>query len=93
VFDDTVSFLPCRTENEARTLSDLLNSDKARAYFSTYIFWDSKRPITAVLLSKINIEELAKIYGKTIESAGRFPDITSTKLEHNKKNAEQLKLI
>lgn len=93
IFDDTVYFLPCRTEYEARTLSDLLNSDKARTYFSTYIFWDSKRPITAALLSKINIEELAKIYGKTIGSAGRFLDITSTKLEHNKKNAEQLELI
>ena len=93
IFDDTVYFLPCRTENEARILCDLLNSEKAQAFFSTYIFWDSKRPITASLLSKIDIGKLAGIYGKTVESAGRLPDITLTKSEQDEKNAEQLELI
>ena len=67
IFDDTVYFLPCRTESEARILCDLLNSDKARAFFSAYIFWDSKRPITASLLNKIDIGKLAGLYGKDIE--------------------------
>ncbi len=64
VFDDTVYFLSCHTENEARILCDLLNSEKAQAFFSAYIFWDAKRPITVSLLKKINIEKLAELYGK-----------------------------
>ncbi len=93
IFDDTVYFLPCRTESEAQTLCDLLNSDKSQAFFSTYIFWDSKRPITASLLSKIDIGKLASIYGKTVESAGNLPDSTLTKSEQDKKIVEQLELI
>ncbi len=93
IFDDTVYFLPCRTENEARTLCDLLNSEKAQSFFSTYIFWDSKRPITASLLSKIDIGKLASIYGKTIESAGNLPDSTLTESEQNEKSGEQLELL
>lgn len=64
IFDDTVYLLPCHTENEARILCDLLNSDKAQAFFSSYIFWDAKRPITVSILKKINIERLAELYGK-----------------------------
>lgn len=66
VFDDTVYLLPCRTENEARILCDLLNSDKAQAFFSAYVFWDAKRPITASLLNKLDLEKLAELYGKTV---------------------------
>ena len=93
IFDDTVYFLPCRTESEARTICDLLNSEKAQSFFSTYIFWDSKRPITASLLSKIDIGKLARIYGKTVEFAGRLPNVKLTKSEQNENSAEQLELL
>src|SRR5208337_4002896 len=46
ILDDTSYFLSCRTEEEATYIASLLNSDIAREFFSAFIFWDSKRPIT-----------------------------------------------
>ncbi len=60
VFDDTCYFLACRNEEEARLIAALLNSDPATEFFSAFIFWDAKRPITAKILKKLNILALAK---------------------------------
>jgi hypothetical protein len=70
IFDDTVYFLPCKTQEEAQTLCDLLNSEESKAFYSAHIFWDSKRPITASVLGKIDIEKLAELYGKGREISG-----------------------
>ncbi|MEK6250251.1 MAG: hypothetical protein N2C12_18855, partial [Planctomycetales bacterium] len=59
LLDDTAYFLSCQTEREADTLCALLNSDTASAFFGAFIFWDSKRPITATILSKLNLAALA----------------------------------
>jgi hypothetical protein len=59
VFDDTVSFLPCETEDEARHLCALLNSDVARAFYESMIFWSDKRPITVALLRRLDLSTLA----------------------------------
>ena len=53
--DDASYFLPASTEDEARELCALLNSRDAKDFFSAHIFWDSKRPITAGLLNRLNI--------------------------------------
>ncbi len=50
VLDDTSYFLPCRSEKEAELLAALLNSPQAQAFYSAFVFWDGKRPITADLL-------------------------------------------
>lgn len=59
MLDDTCYFIPCENRNEADLLAYLLNSSIAKEFFSSFIFWDSKRPITANILSKLNLLSLA----------------------------------
>ena len=63
VFDDTVYLTPCSTEAEARSKVDLLNSDLARDFYSSFIFWDAKRPVTAKILRQLDINSLAAALG------------------------------
>jgi hypothetical protein len=60
VLDDTCYFLPCESEKEARFLADLLGSPQATAFFSAFVFWDAKRPITAELLRRLSLRALAR---------------------------------
>lgn len=60
VLDDTCYFLPCQEEGDAQLLAELLNSDPAKEFFSSFIFWDAKRPITAKVLRKLNLVALAR---------------------------------
>jgi hypothetical protein len=62
VFDDTCYFLACQNEEEAELIADLLNSEPANEFFSAFIFWDAKRPITAKILKKLNIMALARAF-------------------------------
>ena len=68
VLDDTSYFLPCRTQAQAEYLGSLLNSSTAQAFYKAFVFWDSKRPITAELLRRLDLRRLAKEDG----SAGKF---------------------
>jgi len=63
VLDDTSYFLACRSEPEARFVADLLNSEPARAFFSAFVFWDAKRPITIDLLRRLDLSALARELG------------------------------
>ncbi len=63
VLDDTCYFLPCRNQHQADCLWTLLNSGPAREFFSAYVFWDSKRPITVTLLQRLDIVALAAELG------------------------------
>ena len=56
VFDDTSYFLPCRSRREAYSRAELLNSPIVQDYFSAFVFWDAKRPITAELLRSLDLE-------------------------------------
>jgi hypothetical protein len=58
VLDDTCYSLSCRDEAEADELVELLNSRVAREFFSAFIFWDSKRPITIEVLQMLDLERL-----------------------------------
>jgi len=60
VLDDTCYFLPCDTEEEAETLCALVNSEAARGFFRSFVFWDAKRPITSDILQRLDLLELAK---------------------------------
>ncbi len=66
VFDDTCYFLPCRSKNEARELLELLNSQAARGFFDSVIFWDAKRPITADVLGILNLGVLSMELGVSL---------------------------
>ena len=59
VLDDTSYFLPCQTESAATTRATLLNSPAAAEFFAAFVFWDSKRPITAEVLRRLDLERLA----------------------------------
>jgi hypothetical protein len=69
VFDDTVYFTACRTEAEARLIASLLNSEAAREFFSAFVFWDAKRPITTELLRRLDLRALARELGLESELA------------------------
>lgn len=67
VFDDTVYFLPCRSEAESKFLTEILNSSVATEFLSSMIFWGDKRPITVDLLKRLHIEALANELGREDE--------------------------
>jgi hypothetical protein len=59
VLDDTAYFLPCQTKEQAEYLASLLSSPTAREFYKAFVFWDTKRPITAELLGRLNLRRLA----------------------------------
>jgi hypothetical protein len=63
VFDDTSYFLSCQDEEEARLVASLLNSPAAREFFSAFIFWDAKRPLTVDVLKRLDLLALARELG------------------------------
>jgi hypothetical protein len=63
VLDDTCYFLGFRKEQSARFVWKLLTSDYAKQFIDSLVFRDDKRPITASLLNRINIEVIAKMLG------------------------------
>lgn len=64
VLDDTCYFLSCKNEKEANFIAMLLNSAPAQQFYESLIFWDSKRPITAKILQKIDLPALAAKLGQ-----------------------------
>ena len=60
VLDDTCYFVACRTREEALFIAQLLNSKIAKDFFSAFIFWDEKRPITLDILKRLDLLPLAK---------------------------------
>jgi len=63
VLDDTCYFLPCRSKAEAHRIHDLLHSEPAQELLSAFAFWDSKRPVTAGLLNRVNLFAVARELG------------------------------
>lgn len=59
VFDDTVYFLSCETRDEARFLERILNSQPAREFYESMVFWSEKRPITVELLRRLDLHALS----------------------------------
>ncbi|MBP0028022.1 hypothetical protein [Roseofilum sp. Guam] len=79
MLDDTCYFIACKTESEAVLLEQLLNSQIAQEFFSAFIFWDAKRPITASILNRLDLFKLADELGKGEELRGynHCPDVSS----------------
>jgi hypothetical protein len=63
VLDDTSYFLPCRTKEESDYVASLLNSEPAREFLRSLIFWDSKRPITIEVLKQLDLLLLSRELG------------------------------
>ena len=64
VFDDTIYFLPCWSEEEADFMEALLQSEPATGFLNSMIHWDEKRPITVEILKRLNIQRLAALAGR-----------------------------
>lgn len=60
VFDDTCYFIAVHNEKEARFLAHILNSEIARQFYQSFIFWDAKRPITIEILKQLDLFKLAQ---------------------------------
>ncbi|MCG8352083.1 MAG: N-6 DNA methylase [Chloroflexales bacterium] len=67
VFDDTVYFLSCATQQEADYIAGLLNSNVARDFLDSMIFWEDKRPITIEILKRLHLQSLARSLGSESE--------------------------
>jgi hypothetical protein len=63
-FDDTVNFLSFDTEEEAKFIYRLITSTPALEFLESMIFWDEKRPITAQILRRLSIKEIARELGE-----------------------------
>ncbi|HVC44456.1 MAG TPA: hypothetical protein VND20_06520 [Candidatus Binataceae bacterium] len=63
MFDDTIYFLPCWSEEEACFIEALLCEDVAQEFLHSMIHWDEKRPITVEILKRLSIAKLAEMCG------------------------------
>lgn len=90
VFDDTVNFLPCQSEEEADFLGTLLNSEAADQFFRSMIHWEDKRPITVDVLGRLGIGKLAAALGRG-EEYGRYTDPCAAL--HAREGGEQRRLF
>jgi len=64
VFDDTIYFLSCWSEEEASFIEALLRSEPAQGFLDSMIHWDEKRPITVEILRRLSIRKLAVMLGR-----------------------------
>ena len=71
VFDDTINFLPCWSEDEADFIESLLHSEAAQGFFNSMIHWDEKRPVTVEILKRLSLQKLAAASGRE-EDYDRF---------------------
>jgi hypothetical protein len=69
VFDDTVYFLPCWSEEEADLILTLVQSNPYRELLASMTFSGEKRPITTDLLRRISFEKVAASIGLLDELA------------------------
>lgn len=80
VLDDTCYFVPCASEEEARFICELLNSDVCQRFLRSLVFFDAKRPITIDILNRIDLKRVAERVNRVTEarrflsSAARFED-------------------
>lgn len=66
VFDDTCYFIACTNAVEAQLLAQILNSELAKKFFASFIFWDAKRPITTAILNQLDLLHLAEELGQLV---------------------------
>jgi SAM-dependent methyltransferase len=67
IFDDTVYFLSCESKSEASFVAAMLNSQPAKEFLESMIFWSDKRPITIELLKRLNWRTLVQVLGREEE--------------------------
>ena len=76
VLDDTCYFIPCASEQEARFVCELLNSDVCQRFLRALVFFDAKRPITIDILNRIDLKRVAEHVNRTREARKFLPTAT-----------------
>jgi hypothetical protein len=90
VFDDTIYFLSCSSQQEAFFVSNLLNSNLAKDFLNSMIFWEDKRPITIEILKRLNLQSLAQ----SLDSESEYLEIVKQKgIPNYSEQATQLRLF
>ena len=67
MLDDTCYFIPCQSQDEGQLLLELVSSACAKEFLNSLIFQDSKRPVTAEVLKRLSLAELARELGRVDE--------------------------
>lgn len=78
VLDDTCYFYSSGSEKEAMVVLEMLNSPAASEFLSSLIFWDDKRPVTAELLNRLDLFQLAKELGRLEDLPDRITETPDT---------------
>ena len=68
VLDDTCYFLPCPSQESAENIAWILNTPFAQELLSVFLFSDSKRPVTAGILQRVDLVALANEVGGSAPS-------------------------
>ena len=63
VLDDTCYSIPCNSQEEADFVRLLLNSDVAKQFLHSLIFFDAKRPVTIDVLNRMDLSRVAERLG------------------------------
>jgi hypothetical protein len=79
LLDDTCYLFPCDSEEECRLLHELVSSPIAVKFWSSLVFWDSKRPVTAKLLNVLDLAVLAKRIDRWTPTARRLAERQMTR--------------
>lgn len=62
--DDTCYFIGCFNRREAALLYELLNSEIVLQFLQANVFNDSKRPVTADVLNRLDVKKIAEHLGR-----------------------------
>ena len=63
VFDDTCYFISAESFEEAVILHTLLDHPFTQEFYHSFIYWDSKRPITKQILQQLDLKKLVNEIG------------------------------
>jgi len=74
LLDDTCYYLSCQSENEARFVCDLLNSDVCQRFLRALVFMDAKRPVTIDILNRIDLKKVSDHLNRTTEAKQYLSD-------------------
>jgi hypothetical protein len=88
VLDDTCYFLPFHDGTEAAVVTAVLNSEAGKALVESLVFWDSKRPITKKLLSRLDLNGLPIVPEEVIHDAAKIATASGTSF--NEEEARRL---
>ena len=90
LLDDTCYFFPCETEQECDLLLYMVSSPPALGFWSSLVFWDAKRPVTAQLLNQLDLQALARHLGVWNSPSARLLAAKQVRQDHH---AEQPALL